>query len=315
MAASLAQRENERGVLAGHAALAFVQLCFGLMPIFGKWAFQPGGFAPLSIVAWRIFTGALVLSALALARHRRALLLPPRDMARVLLLALLGIVLNQALYIEGLARTTAMQAGLFTCLIPVFTFVVATCLGQERFAPGRAVGVLVALAGAAPLFVARGAQLELSRGALYLAGCALVYSFYLVLSKPMLARHSPLVVLAWVYVGSLPGAAIFAWHARLMPAEPSSSGAWLALGLILLFPTLIAYLLNLFALARVRASTTAIYIYAQPLITASASALLLDERPTPGMLRAAALLFLGIWLVARAPGHKKDLPRAALPRA
>jgi drug/metabolite transporter (DMT)-like permease len=37
------------------------------------------------------------------------------------------------------------------------------------------------------------------------------------------------------------------------------------------------------------------------LITASASALILDEELTPAMFGAAALVFAGIWLVARRP--------------
>ncbi len=299
------------GVLAGHAALVFVQLCFGLMPILGKWAFEPGGFTPLSVAAWRVFVGRFVLLVLACARHGRETWIGAADLARCFGLGLLGVVFNQAFYLEGLSRTSATLAGLLTCLIPVFTFVVATALGQERFAWSRALGVLVALAGAVPLFLARGAQAEVSEGSLFLGACALVYACYLVLSKPLLARRPALVVLAWVYACSLPGALFFTWRGPLLPAEPASSQAWIALALILLFPTILAYLLNLFALARVRASTTAIYIYAQPLVTGVASALLLGERPTPGMPRAAALLFLGIWLVARGPARPAAVPIAA----
>ncbi len=305
-------------MLAGHAALAFVQLCFGMMPIFGKWAFAPGGFEPLSVGIWRMVVGASVLGTLALARYGKRAFVPRADLGRALACAFLGIVFNQALYLEGLSRTSAIQAGLLTCLIPVFTFVVASACGQERFRWTRAVGVLVALAGAAPLFVARGARLEVSGGSLFLAGSSVVYAAYLVSSKPLLTRHPPLVVLAWVYVLSLPGAlffAVFAARWQVMPADPSSRRAWLALAAILVFPTIVAYLLNLYALARVRASTTAIYVYAQILITAVASTLLLGERPTSGILRAAVLLSLGIWLVARRPPPTLSLPVASVPES
>jgi drug/metabolite transporter (DMT)-like permease len=301
------------GVLAGHAALAFVQFCFGLMPVFGKWAFAPGGFEPLSIAVWRVTVGSAVLGGLALFCYGKRGLPVRADLGRAIACAFLGIVFNQALYLEGLSRTSAIQTGLLTCLIPVFTFLVASACGQERFVWTRALGVLVALAGAAPLFLARGAQLELSSGSFFLAGSSLVYACYLVTSKPLLARHPPLVVLAWVYVFSLPGALLFTAGGPILPSDPSNERAWLALAAILVFPTIVAYLLNLFALARVRASTTAVYVYGQILITGAASTLLLGERPTPGILRAAVLLCIGIWLVARRPARVLPVPIAGAP--
>jgi len=55
--------------------------------------------------------------------------------------------------------------------------------------------------------------------------------------------------------------------------------------------------LNIYALSVLSASTTAVYIYMQPLITASASAWILQEELTPAMLISAVLVFAGIWLV------------------
>jgi drug/metabolite transporter (DMT)-like permease len=57
--------------------------------------------------------------------------------------------------------------------------------------------------------------------------------------------------------------------------------------------------LNMYGLARVPASTTAVFIYAQPLIGAVGSWLVFGETPSAEMLIATACLFAGIWLVAR----------------
>jgi drug/metabolite transporter (DMT)-like permease len=61
----------------------------------------------------------------------------------------------------------------------------------------------------------------------------------------------------------------------------------------------LAYLLNVFALARLGASTTAVYVYLQPLVTALASWIAFGERPAGATLAAAGALFTGVWLVAR----------------
>jgi len=96
----------------GHAALLLVQLLFGLFPVSGALAFEPGGFSPFGVAAWRIAVGGLVLGGLALLLFRRRALPARRDLPALLVAALLGIVANQGLYLSGLERSTPANAGL-----------------------------------------------------------------------------------------------------------------------------------------------------------------------------------------------------------
>jgi len=84
-------RRRTQGLLA----LFGVQLCFGLSPLFAKWALEePLGFAPRALVGWRILFGALCLGGLVAWRHPRLLVPPREELPRLALCALLGIVLN-----------------------------------------------------------------------------------------------------------------------------------------------------------------------------------------------------------------------------
>src|SRR5690606_6514612 len=122
---TLEQREEleEREARRGHLALLAVQLCFGLFPLLGKLAFE--AFAPAAVAAWRLWAGAAVFALLAAIRYGRGALPAWRDLPLFWLTALLGVAANQALYLEGLKRTTAMNAGLLMMLIPVFTTAIA----------------------------------------------------------------------------------------------------------------------------------------------------------------------------------------------
>ena len=138
---------------SGLVALAAVQVCFGLFPVFGGLAMDPvHGFSPFAVTGWRIGIGAVVLLLLAGASHGRRARPERRDRGRLAAFAVLGIVLNQALFLVGLQRSTPMNAGLVICLIPVFAYAIAVVLGRERLHGTRALGVLVALGGAVPLF-------------------------------------------------------------------------------------------------------------------------------------------------------------------
>ena len=294
-----ARNEVQRGLIA----LAAVQLCFGLFPVFGGLAMDPeAGFAPFAVACWRIAVGSAVLLPLSLALFGRRAIPSKADLLPLAFFAFLGIVLNQGLFLVGLQRSTPMNAGLVICLIPVFAYSVAVLGRREIFHPRRALGVVVALAGAVPLFVARGADLgaEHAFGNLLMAGNALCYAVYLVYSKPLLKRMPPLVLVAWVYVLSLPWLPLFAMGTDLAPAT-ASSGAWWSLAYVIVFPTIMAYALNTYALARVEASTTAFFVFAQPVITALAAWIVLKEVPTSALGLAAIGLFIGMALVVKRP--------------
>ncbi|MBI4500012.1 MAG: DMT family transporter [Gemmatimonadetes bacterium] len=296
------QRSSRTQLVTAHLALAGAQIIFGLLPVIAHAVFAPGGLSPLAVGAWRVVAGSVVLFSLATAMYGRAVLPGRGDVARFVVAACLGVGLNQALYLEGLARSTPFNATLVMCLIPVFTFALATAVGLERFSVTRLAGVLIALAGTLPLLLDRGltALGPYGLGNLLMVANTLSYSGYLIVSKPLVRRYPPIVVIAWSYALSLPFVPYFVWGERLAPL-PGHAAAWWSLGYIIVFPTVIAYLFNMFALARVQASTTAIYIYAQPLITGLASWVALGERPTRPMLLAVPALFAGIWLVSRRP--------------
>ena len=287
-------------------ALVVVQICFGLFPLFGKWAFE--SFEPRAVAGWRIASGALVLGLAAFWRHGRRALPSRGDLLRLQFYALLGVVLNQLLYLEGLKRTPVINAGLVMCLIPVFTLVIAIALRQERPSFSKNAGTLIAFAGTAWLALQKGPAFdaEYRLGNLLLVLNSLAYSFYLVLSKPLTRRLPPLAIIAWVFLLSSWTIPLFADGTVLRP-EAAGGRAWASLAFILVFPTSLAYFLNIFALARVPASVTALYIFSQPLIVGAAGIFILGERPVLGTWLAAAAILAGIALVLRKPGPRRRL--------
>ncbi len=290
--------DNPAEVLKGHAALGGAQVLFGLFPIVGTLAFGVGGVDPLGLGAWRIVAGALVLGLISLTLFGAKALPARADLPRAFACAILGVALNQGLFLSGLALSTPMNAGIVICLIPVFTYTFAVLLKQEALAAGRGLGILVALLGTLPLVFPDGLSGlgEHGLGNLLMVGNAASYSLYLVLGKPLLKRYPPLAVTAWAYLGSLVAVPLFAWNARLLP---SSTSAWMAVAYVVIGPTILGYGANLFALARVPASTTAIWIYVQPLISALAAWWVFSEHPSPNMLLAALGLFVGMGLITR----------------
>src|SRR2546421_11602950 len=86
-----------------HLALVAVQLIFGTWPIVGKVALRT--LPSTGLVAFRVAGAAVAF--LLLMRLRGRLVVPRRaDLARLALYSLLGVVLNQLLFVKGLELST-----------------------------------------------------------------------------------------------------------------------------------------------------------------------------------------------------------------
>jgi drug/metabolite transporter (DMT)-like permease len=246
--------------------------------------------------------GSTVLMGLAIARHRRAALPPAGELARLFGLALLGVIVNQFLFLEGLSRTTSLNAGLLITVIPIATTAIAVLLGRERATSRRMAGIGLAVLGVASLFLMRLGRRSDSGGSTALGDAFIVvnaisYSFYLVLAKGVLSRLPQLVVVAWLFVF---GALVMPWIALDVPWAPPAAHApqWWALVGILLFPTLLAYLLNTIVLARTHASTTAAYVMLQPFVAMLLGLTLLHEELHWSEVVTGAFVLAGLWLVS-----------------
>jgi drug/metabolite transporter (DMT)-like permease len=280
-----------------HLILLLAQVCFGSLAVAGRLALH--SLPPDALVFARMTGGALAFGAYAAARGRWRV--ERRDVPHLALCALLGVVINQELFINGLARTTATNATVLGTTIPVFTTLFAFALGREPWRPRRALGVAVAFAGAAVLV---GFE-RLSLASAHLTGSAMVllnaasYGLFLVLVRPLAARYDPMGLVAVLFAFGVPMVAplgLFAWS-RVDALTARDVGF---LAFLVAVPTVGAYALVQTALARAEASLVASYIYLQPVVTAAGAFLLLDERPGPRTLAAAALVFGGVWLSARA---------------
>jgi drug/metabolite transporter (DMT)-like permease len=253
---------------------------------------------PIGIATLRI-TGAATAFAVVLWLRRGRSVRAPADLLALAGLAVLGVVANQVLFLEGVKRTTAVHTNILITTIPVFTLAVALLLRRERASAPKLAGIVLAGAGAVYLALARGGTAggPSTAGDALIVTNALSYSCYLVLSKDMLRRHDPLTVVTYVFlIGSLlvlPAGAPALAHVEGAGLTPRVA---LILLYIVVFPSFLTYLLSIWALKRTASSLVAMYVYVQPVVTAYAAPLILGERVTARAGTAAAIIFAGLAL-------------------
>jgi drug/metabolite transporter (DMT)-like permease len=261
--------------MAAWLSLAAVQFAFATSPAVGRMALE--GYSPYAMSFWRV-TGAAVFFALLVLWREGRLPWPERGVRwRVAWLSLLGISLNQMLYLVGLSLSTAVRGGLLVLLIPILTTLWAVLRGAEQWDTRKALGVLSATAG---VFALTGVDLlsGVGLGDLFFLANSTCYSIYLVEARPLLRRYSSLRVVTWVFWAALPVLALVPLCG--VPLIPSDKGleTHAALLWIVLVPTIWSYLGNIIALRYVAASVAAIAICVQPVIAALLAVWLLDEQ-------------------------------------
>ncbi|MFT7465553.1 MAG: drug/metabolite transporter (DMT)-like permease, partial [Pseudohongiellaceae bacterium] len=89
----------------------------------------------------------------------------------------------------------------------------------------------------------------------------------------------------------------FALDVDWIPRDASAQ-QWWALGGVLLFPTVLAYIGNIIVLARTTATNTAAYVLLQPVIASGLAITVLGERPEPALLFTGLGVGVGLWLVS-----------------
>ena len=279
-----------------HVALAIVQVCFGLFPVIGKDAFE-GGFAPGAVAAWRVGVGGLLLGGIAFALYGRRALPRREDLPRMVIASALGIAINQLCFLEGLAKSKVVNAGLMIGMIPAMTYLVALIAGQERIDRRRGLGIVVGLAAVLQLILADAAHLL---GDVLLFTNMLVYSVYLVISRPLLERYPAIVTTAWMFLLSFWLLPISTWDVSPVPDAATTRGWW-ALAYVVVFPTILGYLLNLFAMTRLPASTAATYTFTQPAIIILSGYWVSHDAINRPEWIAMAGVFIAMWLVLKGP--------------
>jgi len=291
-----------------HLALIAVQILFATWPIVGKIALR--AVPAIALVGFRVAGAALTF--LILARISGSLQTIKRaDWSLLIVSSILGLILNQWLFVKGLSLTTAINSTLLSTTIPVSTLLVGVALGTDRVTWQRVLGIVLAAFGVLYLIGLGRAQFSSATraGDLLVVSNSVCYGAYIAVSKDLVRRYNALTVITWIFVvGCVATIPVGIFSMAPIPFRSVPWVVWLAIIYVILLPTAGAYYLNAWALARVSPSTVAVYIYLQPLFAFALAPWILGESLSWRAVIASLLIFAGVVVVTR----RREKPAAEL---
>ena len=281
-----------------------MQILLGTWPLVGKIALRE---LPASGLVMMRTLGAALIFLLLKNKFALAPIRTRSDYWRLACYSLLGISLNQLLFVKGLSYTTAINTTVLATTIPVFATLVSVALRRELASWSKITGV--ALAAFGTLYLVNPLHTEFSRTTLlgdFLIVCNCVcYGAYIALSQNLLRRYGTFTVVFWIFLfGSLSTIPFGAYSLTQVNWGALSGSIPFTLLYIIVAPTVVAYFLNAWALARVAPSVVAAYIYLQPLIAFVTAPLILGEKLEPQTGLAALIIFTGVGVVTQSARKK-----------
>ena len=250
---------------------------------------------------------AVFVAVLALTARTRP---TRREWLQLAGLGFYGQFLYQLFFLNGMSRTSVANASLIIGLVPIVVALTNAWLGLEKLSRAYWIGTAISLVGM--YFVvgldAGVARTSLVGDALTLAA-VLAWSAYTVAAKPLLARHSPLVVSGWsIALGTLfyvPYAlpAVFRVDWRQVGA-----GAWIGTIVSALLSINLSYILWNTAVQRIGSSQTAIYSNLIPVAAVGTAALWLHEPVDGWKAIGAALIIAGLVAATQFGGGRDAIP-------
>ena len=283
-----------------HGTLLFVGLIYGATYSIAKIA-MPDLIKPFGFILVRVILATLIFWLFDVVKGGEVIRYR-RDYIRLMACALFGIAINQLIFFKGLSMTSSISASIIMTSNPIIVLVASWLILKEPVTKLKVAGIILGSIGAVMLILRNEVQWEAGSflGDLFILINAASYGIYLVLVKPLMARYRAITIVKWVFLFGLIIIIPFGTGELLavnwydMPME-----GWASILYIILFTTVLAYLLNVWALQFITPTIVSYYIYLQPLFATLIAFVFLNESPGANVIIYTLMIFSGVYLVSK----------------
>jgi len=231
------------------------------------------------------------------------------DYGRLILAALFGVCINMLAFFKGLSLTSPINASVIMVNTPILVLILSAIILKERITATKVFGILIGLSGAVLLIVYGKSVIQGDNpllGNLLIFVNASSYGLYLIVVKKLTSKYHAITLVKWLYLVGFFMVLPFGFQEFMeVDWHTIPKTMYFNIGFVIVFTTFFAYLLNLFALSRLRPTTLSAFIYLQPLLATSFALLMRKDQLNMIKVVAALLIFTGVFLVTKSNSVKK----------
>lgn len=295
-----------------HLALAAAFIAtsiYGINHTVGK-ELMPFYIEPFGLVQLRVIGAAGLFWLFSLLGPREKI--QTKDLKRLALCVLLGMTFNMLAYFKGLSLSTPINSSIIITFAPILLFVMSALFIKEHISTRKYVGIALGFSGALILVffnhkISYNAE-NIPLGNLLLILNCILYGSYLIIIKPLTKRYHTFTLMKWLFLIAILTNIPFTigeflevrWES--LPFEAIWRMVFVVVG-----TTFLTYLLNVYALRELKASTIGIFMYLQPIIGILYAVMVGADTLDTTKAIAAMLIFIGVYLVSKQSSVKKSI--------
>jgi drug/metabolite transporter (DMT)-like permease len=249
---------------------------------------------PLPLASLRFFIAGAV--ALAWLAWRRPAGFSGRDFGTVAICGVLGIAAYNLMLNSGQTDVSAGAASFIVNTQPLFMAILGVAVLKEAFNRWSWIGAAIGFGGVAVIAWGQKGGFAFGAGASLIVGAALSAAIYSVLQRPLLRRHSPLDVTAFVLVAGC--VALLAWLPEgFRRATEASEQTLLMILFLALGPGIIGQACWTVAIKGFGAARAGQFLYLVPPVAVAMAWIVLGEVPEITTVLGGVLALTGVILV------------------
>ena len=226
------------------------------------------------------------------------------DRSAFLRAAFFGMAINMLAFFKGLEYSTPINSTVIITTTPIMVFLFSVILLKENIRPKRAIGVLIGFLGALSLVLfsqqAPANAPNISLGNFLFIANASTYGLYMIYVKPLSEKYNTIHMLKWLFLIGLLMTMPFTLPELLeVDFQQMPHSVWWRIGFVVFGTTVMTYLLMVYAIRHLRATSLSVFTYLQPIIGIVYAALVGADFMTPVKWIAMSLVLLGVFLVTK----------------
>ena len=227
-----------------------------------------------------------------------------KDFKLIIICAFFGMGLNMITALNGLYNSTPINSAIITTLAPIFIFLISVIIIKEKITRIKYVGVFIGFCGTLTLILLNEKSISsapnINLGNFYLFINSISYALYFVLVKPLTKKYTMITIMKWLFLFSIIINMPFGLleFSEIKWVEISGSSL-IKISYVVFCTTFLVYLLNLYALKNLKASTVGMFIYLQPVIGILFAIYRGADKLTVADATSVLLVFIGVYLVSK----------------
>ena len=236
------------------------------------------------------------------------------DYLRLFLACLMGMCINMLSFFKGLELSTPVNSGIFATTNPIIILLLSYLFLGEKIGIRKFLGITLGFTGAL-ILVLYGTQNtgnapNVLMGNILFMINSVFFSGFIIVVKPLSEKYNTVTIMKWLFlIGFILTFPVTVSEYTEVDWPNMPLDVLLRVAFVVLGTTFSTYLLNLYALRNLQASTVGAFAYAQPIIAISYAIYTGNDILDWVKAIACLVIMLGVYLVSK----KSSKNRAKIP--